>query len=632
MIEINLKEIGKFYGANHILKSVSFEVKKGDRIGLIGRNGTGKSTLFKIITGLESYDSGIRTVRKDAVIGMLDQIPEYPGSGVLDVLYSAYEDVHEIHKQMLCLEDLMAGGKHTDSDIKKYGKLQQDFEALNGYELEDNIKRVCNGLQIDTQMCSKKFEALSGGEKTRVMLGKLILQEPDIILLDEPTNHLDIDSIEWLESFLEDYRGSAVVISHDRYFLDKTVNRIVEIEEGKAENYEGNYSFYVREKEVRYNSRLQKYEQEQKKAKQLEAAAKRMHEWAKRADNPAMHKRAFSIEKRIERMEKTDKPVKVKNMDTVFCEKTFSGKELVICRGISKSFDSKIVLDRLDFIMRSKESVGILGQNGCGKSTFMKCITGDLKPDTGNINIGDSVKYAYLSQIVEFENPELSVMDTVRNSLMISEEKARKILAGYKFTGADILKAVKSLSGGEKSRLRFCMLMQEEVNLLLLDEPTNHLDIYAREWLENALAEFSGAMMFVSHDRYFINKFASRIAEFSEGKVYDYYGDYEYYKFKKKERDKEAKNGSIKIKEPDGKKKAERKKEKCSNESGDEYENVEMLIEEREERLKRVLSEMDRNASDYEKLGALCEEKAELEGEIEKLYQVWSKKIDLPGE
>ncbi|MDD2481578.1 MAG: ABC-F family ATP-binding cassette domain-containing protein, partial [Lutispora sp.] len=622
------QDLEKYYGANHVLKGITFEVNQGERVGLLGKNGAGKTTVFKVLAGIENLDKGNKMMRKGAVIGLLHQIPEFSEKyTAYDVLYSAFEDLMEVHSHMRELEKLMEK-QSSDEILKRYGSLQQLFEAKNGYSIEENINRVCIGLKIDKDMAEKEFNMLSGGEKTRVMLGKLMLENPDILLLDEPTNHLDLSSIEWLEGFLREYKGTSIIISHDRYFLDKVVNRIVEIVDGKAELYEGNYSYYIREKHERYESQLAKYNQEQKKIKQLEEAAKRMHEWAKRADNEAMHKRAFSIEKRIERMEKTDKPINETNMNTGFLEHGFSGKDIVYAEGLCKNYGDKKVLDGLDFFVQKNERIAILGDNGSGKSTLIKVITGEVEPDVGITKIGDSVRYAYLPQIVTFENPKLNILETVIQALSIQEGQARNLLAKYKFKQEEVRKTVENLSGGEKSRLRLCIMMQKDVNLLILDEPTNHLDIDSREWLESALEDFMGTLVFVSHDRYFINKFGSRISEISDGKIIDFYGDYEYYKEKKVFLQQENKEDARVKTEKRQNEKVETV-DKKTNESNKKSKDLEALIDRLEANFTDINSSMESCGEDYETLDSLYREKLKIETELEKLYEEWVKLNDI---
>lgn len=625
MIEMALREIGKFYGANHILKGVTFDIKQGERIGLLGRNGTGKSTLFRIMAGLEVCDGGSRMLRKGATVGMLEQLPQYPeGYTAYDVLYTSFEETDALRWSMQKLEKQMNGGSYSEELLEKYGRLQEKFELMGGYAVEDSIARVCTGMKIDRQLSGTLFKNLSGGEQTRVMLGVLMLMQPDILLLDEPTNHLDIDSMEWLEEYLSAFRGTAVIISHDRYFLDRVVGRIVELSNGRAELYEGGYSWYRKEKEMRYLSSLERYEQEQKKIRQLEAAAKRMHEWAKMADSPAMHKRAFNIEKRIERLDKTEKPLRERSLDSGFNEYEFSGMDVVTAKCVVKAYANKVVLDGTDFIVRKGERVAILGNNGSGKTTVFKCITGETGIDSGNIKTGESIRFAYLPQVVAFEDPELSVLDTVRGQLLISEGNARKLLAGYRFMSEDVYKSVGSLSGGEKSRLRLCMLMQGEVNLLLLDEPTNHLDIESREWLEGALEEFDGTIIFISHDRYFINRFATRISLLENGRIADYFGDYEYFRSSIHMQREESKHQPEKPEPRKKPKGAAVSPEKVSEGKSAKSARLESMIAELEAALSDISGRMQDCTGDYGRLGVLYREQTEMEERLELLYGEWS--------
>lgn len=633
MIEIGLKEIEKYYGANQVLKNVSLDILQGEHVGLLGRNGAGKSTLFRIIAGQESPDKGQRMVRKGAVIGMLEQIPEYPAQYTADeVMRTAFGDLHAIQKQLQELEQQMAGNAGAppdDSVLTRYGRLQEQFEVGGGYAMEDSMNRVCTGLKMDARILSARFVELSGGEKTRVLLGKLFLTDPDILLLDEPTNHLDLQSMEWLEEFIAQYRGTVVVISHDRYFLDRTVERIIELTDSRAESYPGNYSFYATEKEERTTRQLEKYEQEQKKIKQLEDAARRMHEWAKNADNPAMHKRAFSIEKRIERMEKTEKPRKERRLTSGFTEQEFSSREVIRAEGICKSFESRRVLDGLDFIVFKEEHTAILGDNGSGKSTLLKLITGELLPDIGCVKLGDSIRYAYLPQVVLFEEDGLSILETVRNCLKINEGEARALLAKYRFRSEDVHKVVGNLSGGEKSRLRLCLLMQAEVNLLILDEPTNHLDIESREWLEKALEDFGGTLVFVSHDRYFIRRFATRVSELQAGKITDYDGGYEFYRTVKASLQASCQSDSPGRKPLEQPARHEVQNAETPAAKGisknilARVQELEKEIEEEERQLAETERSLEGCGADYVRLAGLLQERDRLKESIDRRLALW---------
>ena len=620
MLEIALDGVQKYYGANQVLGEVTFGVNQGEKVGLLGKNGAGKTTIFKILSGTEDIDSGRKMIRKGAVVGLLDQIADFPDCYTThDVLYSAFEAAREVHDQMQRIEVRMEQNP-TDELLKRYGELQELYEAKDGYVIQSNIDRICMGLKIDEELVDKKFSLLSGGEKTRVMLGKLLLEDPDVLLLDEPTNHLDLSSIEWLEGFLAAHKGTSIIISHDRYFLDETVGRIVEIVDGRAELYAGNYSYFVQEKRARYESQLAKYEQQQKEIKRLEDAAKRMHDWAQRADNEAMHKRAFNIEKRIERMEKTERPLREQQMHTGFSENELASKELIDVRGLCKTYGERTILDSLDFIVQRNEKVAIVGGNGSGKSTLLKLVIGEESPDKGVIQVGESVKLAYLPQVVTFAEPKLNILDTVMQTLGLPEGLARNLLAKYKFSKEDVFKTVENLSGGEKSRLKLCLIMQDDVNLLILDEPTNHLDIDSREWLEGALQDFGGALVFVSHDRYFINKFGKRISELVDGRIKEYRGNYGYYKERKAlERQNVVVPGEKR--EPKGKKVA--CKTSIMGRSQRKLEELEATIRDLEDQIEAMNRSLADLGDDYEAIHTLYEDKLKLEGKLEKLYEEW---------
>ncbi|MCX7771894.1 MAG: ABC-F type ribosomal protection protein [Clostridia bacterium] len=637
MAEIVLRGIEKSYGTHQILKGVSFEIYEGTVVGLLGRNGAGKTTLFKILSGLEPYDKGEMSIVRGRRVGILDQIPEYAkGTTVWQVLDSAFEQLYALRSSL----DEMEARMLKDSNpilVKQYGTLLSEFEGRGGYTIETSIKRVCTGLGIDEMMQQRQFSELSGGEKTRVNLARIILMDPHILLLDEPTNHLDVNAIEWLEEYLETFEGTVVVISHDRYFLDKVAEKIIEIEDGVALSYEGNYSKYALLKEQRRIEQLQHYEQEQKKIRQLELAVKRMHDWANRADSKKMHRRAFGMEKRLDRMVKssTERPKVEKKLTQTFKVDNFSGMEVITLKGISKSFEQKRVLDQVNLLVKKSDRLALLGNNGTGKTTLLKIIQDELEPDAGIVKIGPSVKMAYLPQIVTFDEPELTILDTVRRQLIIDEGKARNLLAGFLFRGEDVFKTVGSLSGGERSRLKLCLLMQSGVNLLILDEPTNHLDIASREWMEEVLEEFEGTILFVSHDRYFIRKFAQTVCELENGKLYFYEGSYEDYRefkrFEEQEKQRleqerlllEKPKVDSRIKKPSPKALEKR------------IQKVEEDIARAEQRLEEIESELERYASDYERLNALLYEKGELEARHEELLASWmglSKDLEAMGQ
>ncbi len=621
MIDLSVNKLNKYYGENHILKGITFEVYKGQKVGLLGRNGAGKTTLFKIIAGLEEYESGNVFVSGKDRIGVLDQIPHYPMDFTTnDVLKTAFERQYELKKKMRELEKAL---EHTQDEyiLRQYGEIQTEFEESGGYDIENKILKACNGLDIGSGMINMNFNSLSGGEKTRVNLARIILKDTDILLLDEPTNHLDIKSVEWLEDFLEKYRGTIISISHDRCFLDKVVKRIIEIKDGKEELYEGNYSFYINERDTRFQNQLKEYEKEQKEIKRLEDAAKKMHGWANNADNPDLHKRAFAMEKRIERIDKTEKPVVSKAISATFQEKNFSGHEVIVLNNVAKIFNDRTIIDGINLLIGKNERIAIIGNNGCGKTTLIKIMTGELMPDSGVSKLGNSIKYATLQQNIIFDDPKLSVLDTIRYTFEISEGAARNMLASFNFRGKEVFKIVEALSGGEKSRLRLCIIMQQNINLLILDEPTNHLDISSREWIEDVVSKFNGTILFVSHDRYFINRFATRILEMDQGKIMDFKGTFqEFREFKiRNEASQEShivKNNNIKANR-DVRKTPDRK----YNSNKDQ--EIEYSILEIENKIIGLDREMEMIVCDHELLNSLYEEKEKLLKEVELLYEEW---------
>lgn len=620
MADIAVKDLHKYYGANHILKGISFEIYEGERVGLLGKNGAGKTTLFKVLTNKEPFEEGQVFIPGNRQMEALDQIPVFPeGYTVQDVLDTGFDRLHAISEEMKKLEADMTL-KPQPSLVKRYGELQTRFEVMGGYTMQMDLAKVTTGLLIDSKLLSMPFNKLSGGERTRVNLGRIILKKPDILLLDEPTNHLDMKAVEWLEEFLASFKGTVVVISHDRYFLDQVVTRIIEIEDGKGVFYNGNYTAYVKEREERFQKQLSLYEQEQRKIRHLEEAAKRMHDWAGRADNKALHKRAFAMEKRIEWLRQTEKPVREKDLNVKFKEKTFSGKDIIVINDVGKSYGTHEVIKGITIKVQRGDRIGLLGPNGCGKTTLLNLIANKISPDSGQIRIGKSVKYAFLPQIINFEKPEMTMLETVRYAMEWSEDTARNRLAAFHFTGEEVFKKVKDLSGGEKSRLKLFLLMQDEINLLILDEPTNHLDIASREWIERAVESYGGTLLFVSHDRYFINKFANRIWDMKDGQIADYEGNYEEYRQwsksveakaepQEKPKQRNAVNGKTIRKKKENQKKLDQMEQ--------EIIRLETLLEQYDQ-------EIEAAAADYVKLQELLEEKEKINHRINELYEDWS--------
>ncbi len=524
MIDISVRDLVKSFDLEkRILDGLTFQIDSGERVGLLGKNGAGKTTLFKILIGEMDYDSGEIAIASGCRLGLISQIPVYPALyTVEDVLRSAFSRMDRLHEEMEALAQRMSRGDDSAETLKRYGDLAARFEGLGGYDTDTAVNKVANGLNISSAMREQLFDSLSGGEKTRVNLGRLILEDTDILLLDEPTNHLDLQATEWLEAYLDKFRGTVITISHDRYFLDRTVKRIIEIEGGKAAFYSGNYSFYAIEKERRYQEQLKQYEKEQAKIAQLEKSAEQLRMFAfKGLDKTS--RRAISMERRIERMRTTERPTKARKLDARFASREFRGDEVLQIRGVSKSFDTKRLFDQVYLRIEPGERIALLGENGTGKTTLLNMIMGCETADSGNIRQGPSIRTAYLPQIIHFDHPERSMVDTMcYEKRGMTATSARNRLAAYDFTGEDVFKSVSVLSGGELSRLRLCMLMDEEINFLILDEPTNHLDIDSREWIEEAVESFDGTLLFVSHDRYFIKRFATRVWELENGTITDY--------------------------------------------------------------------------------------------------------------
>lgn len=629
MIEIALNGVEKYYGVNKVLEDITFQVLKGEKVGIVGKNGAGKTTLFKILAGMDNCDRGLVTISKESQIGCLEQIPNYPEEyRVIDILNMAFRDELSIQSSLRELEKKMSNveDQELDSIIQRYGELQNSFEAKGGYKIEEKLSKVCEGLGLDKEYSNLKFQDLSGGEKTTVLLGKVLLEEPDILLLDEPTNHLDMDSIDWLESFLLEYRGTIIVISHDRYFLDRVINKVIEIERGKSRIYIGNYSNYIEEKKKLYLEELKLYENQQKKIKSMEESIKRLKDWANRGDNEKTFKRAFSMEKRLEKMDKIERPIADDNRIKLdFSIQQRSGQDVILVNGLYKKIGEKVLFNDLNYYLNYGERVAVIGENGSGKTTLIRTILGKSLPDRGEIKIGSNVKIGYLQQNIRFDNEEGTVLDNFRDEYICSEEKGRNILSKFLFYNEDVFKKVKNLSGGERARLRLCQLMHRDVNTMILDEPTNHLDIISREMLEETLLQFQGTIMFVSHDRYFINRIAEKVVELFNGKLISYLGDYDYYREKKltqKENekiDKRVKDRCDKITHKvknDQKNIVNRSKVRKINE-------IEKEIAEYEDLIKNKEVELNAHVTDFNKLNDLYMEKIELESQLDRLLEKW---------
>ena len=620
MIDISVSSLVKsFELGKNILDGLTFTVNSGERVGILGHNGCGKTTLFRILAGEIGWDEGEVMVAPSKRLGLISQIPVYPdGWTTEDVLRSAHKRLYEISDRLDELGLLM---EHDQSPalLQEYDRLSDDFRRLGGYDMDTARNRVANGLDIPAAMREQAFDSLSGGEKTRVNLARLILEDTDILLLDEPTNHLDLRATEWLEDYLLHFKGTVLSISHDRWFIDRVAQRCIEIVDGKAEFYSGGYSFYLEERQRRFEEKMRKYEKDQAKIEQLTRAAEQMHLWAFMG-NDKLHKRAFSMEKRIERLSHTEKPTEQKKLSVKFRQREFEGDEVLVMEGLSKSFGEKKLFSDLDLTVTGGERIALIGDNGTGKSTLVKLIMGDETPDAGYVYRGPAVRTAYLPQMVSFSVPERSAYDTMLYDCRCQPQEARDRLAAFGFRGEDVFTPVGTLSGGEKSRLRLCMLMGADINFLILDEPTNHLDIASREWMEDALSDYEQTLLFVSHDRYFIEKFATRIWALSDGRITDFRGGYsEFCQWRdRQEVFRQNERAAQKKKEP----KAEQKKKPVQG-NDKSIAKAEREIAKLEAKIAALDAEAEANGSDYQKLMELSAEREGLENELLELYEQW---------
>ena len=621
MIDISVQNIVKaFEEGDNILDGLTFDVTEGEHVGLLGKNGAGKTTLFRIIAGEISADEGEVVIPPSRRLGLISQIPVYPaGYTVEDVLKTAHLRLDGLKRRMEELEARMAAGDDSPAVLREYDRISYDFERSGGYDTDFERDRVANGLEIPQGQREQPFDTLSGGEKTRVNLARLILENTDILLLDEPTNHLDMRASEWLESYLATFRGTVLVISHDRYFLDRAVTRVIEIHRGRAEFYSGNYSFYAEEKQRRYEEQLKKYQREQAEIRRLQESADRLYQWG--TGNKNLMKKSFAIRSRIDRIASTDRPDSEKKLRARFSENEFRADEAVVMKGVSKSFGDKTLFSGVELEVTGGERIAVIGDNGAGKSTLVKLIMDQERPDTGYVRLGPAVKTAYLPQLVSFENPHRTLIDTLIYADNCSPQTARNRLGAFKFSGEDVFKQVSDLSGGEKSRLRLCMLMNDTINLLILDEPTNHLDIASREWMEEALADYGGTLIFVSHDRYFIDRFATRIWEVRDGAVTDFRGDFSRF------REAEARREQAERARRDTEKREAPKKQPKQKKGGASLEKQIARLEKEIARGEARRAELDalreEHATDYEKLMELETEYRALAETLDAQYEEW---------
>jgi ATP-binding cassette, subfamily F, member 3 len=636
MFELKVHAIKKYMEATLVVENFTVEAFEGDKVGIVGANGSGKSTMLKLIAGIEpmhyypgypqtsspGYDEGLIHRPRGATFAYLEQMPSYQeGLKVIDVLNLAFEEVHAIEKQMRELEEQMQFLMNAalEKALNKYSDLVQLYEVKGGYEQDEKMSKVCTGLKFSESFLNKDFDLLSGGEKTTVGLGKILIHQPDILLLDEPTNHLDMESIEWLEGFLKNYKGIVLIVSHDRYFLDHVVNKIVEIEDMESISYKGNYSAFISQKEENMRVQYEHFREQQKKLNNMEKQVMSLRDWAMRADNNKFFKRAASIQKKIDKMDRIDKPVfERRNMRLHFNDAVRSGNETIKAIELSKRYEDKVIFDGADLMIHYGERVGMVGPNGSGKTTFLKMLLGEEQPVAGVVELGANVMAAYLPQKIVFENEELTVLECFREDISIVEGKAREYLAKFMFYKKSVFKKVKFLSGGERIRLKLAMLMFQDINLLILDEPTNHLDIDSIETLEAALEDFKGTIFFISHDRYFINKIGERVIAIEDYGFRSYDGNYDFYKAEKEKAGVVEEPVVVKVK-------TERSRLEKVEDKKVEAEKAKALT--KIESLEKEIFELDLvmalNPMDYEQLNELYGKKQGLTTELDLAMELW---------
>ncbi len=572
MIILDVNKLGKNFGYGKLFEDISFSLNEGESISIVGPNGCGKSTLLKMIAGIERKDTGTVSIKKEAKVAYLDQTGsrvDYDRP-VYEVLKDAFGDIKKMGDELKRLQEMMESdffiGEKYDKILERYCYLTEKFSMVGGYDMEMNINTVVEGLKIDKALLDQSYNDLSGGEKTLVQLGKALLIKPDLLLLDEPTNHLDIERIEWLENYIKSFKGASIIVSHDRYFLDRMSNKILDLDDGVGKVYSTNYSGFLDEKQRDFEKQMANYKDQQALIKKLEAEKKYFAERGMATNSSTLTARAHTLQTKIDRLKQmaVARPKEQKKINVGFSEDRKSSKKVIGTENLIVEIpDGRKILDGISVDIRAGERVALIGSNGSGKSTFVKTIMSEQElPVQGEVTVGPSVKIGYLPQIITFPNGEQQLLEYFKNTVGVNEQKARQILAGFQFYKEDVTKRVKTLSGGERMRVKLAELLQEKINTLIFDEPTNHIDIPTKEVLEDAIEDFNGTLIFVSHDRYFINKFADEIIEFQDGKAKSYLGNYDDYKVsKEKQSKKDYFVDSLKVEKKKGKKVPKNKNE-----------------------------------------------------------------------
>lgn len=545
MIILDVNKLSKNFGYGQLFEDVSFSLNEGESISIVGPNGCGKSTLLKIIAGLEKANKGSVNIKKGASVVYLDQTSsdKVDDRLVIDVIKDAFSEINKLSALLKKYEDIMASPdsqEQYDKTLERYCRLIEEFGNMGGYGIDVKLGTVCSGLNIDNNMLYQTYTTLSGGEKALVQLAKALLQKPDLLLLDEPTNHLDIARIEWLENYIKSFKGASVIVSHDRYFLDRMSNKILDLSGIEPKVYSTNYTGYLKERERDFEKQLAAYQDQQLVIKRLQEQIKYFSERGMATNSSTLCNRAHALRTQLNRilLRKVERPQEQRKISINFIEDRKSSKRVFETDNLTVfAPDGRKILDDVSTIIKAGERIALIGANGSGKSTFVKTLLGKQElAYSGDIIVGPSVKIGYLPQIINFDNDGHTLLDYFKEETALNEQKARQVLAAFQFYKEDVNKRVKNLSGGERIRVRLASLLQLNVNCLIFDEPTNHIDIPTKEVLEKAVENFDGTVIFVSHDRYFINKLAEKIIEFHDGHISTYLGNYDYYKSEKQKR------------------------------------------------------------------------------------------------
>lgn len=618
MAVLKISGLSKSFGIKTVFENVSFEVRSGERIGLVGANGAGKTTLLKCIMGAEEADKGSVKASDGAIIGYLRQDFNYTSHTIREEMEDAWKDVLYYKDRMETLARELESTKSDEKLVEAYGRAEARFEFLGGYDYESTTRKILTGLGFSDDDWDRDIHSFSGGQKVRINLAAAFVRHPDFLLLDEPTNHLDMGMLEWLEEYLRSYKGGILMISHDRYFLDGAATGIIDLENHHIRSFRGGYTRYMETKENQDRAYEKAYEKQQEHIKETE-------EYIRRYKAGIKAKQARGRQSQLNRLVRLEKPVHQASLRFHFDPPQECADKVLDVLRVEGSYGSHILFKDLTIHIKKGETVGLIGPNGAGKTTILKMITGEKKPDTGFIQLGNNVKMGYYSQEQERLHPKLTVLDEVRDTFNFGEKEARNILGMFLFRGDDVFKTVGMLSGGEKARLSLLCLFLEKPNFLILDEPTNHLDIPTREIMEDAIEAFGGTCLVVSHDRYFLDKVADRILELDHGKLTEYLGNYSYYKEKKQdleafEKDRNGKEEEEKEKEEKPRENEYQVKTEVSAADVSKLSHVEMEIGRLEATMKMYTVQMSMNPENY---AELADEYEEAKKKLDKLYAKW---------